>query len=441
VLFAVLLFCLQFVAGRLIMSRYDFNQVRLMDDYMRTSSRSSVPKIVYIGDSTLICGDMFDNDRRTLVRLLEDTFNCKILDIHGGAFDSEVFYCFCDYIVRRGYRPAMVIMPINMNSFSVWWDENPGYRFGELKYKLNNPVLSSFITPLSIFKYNFSGTDYGKYMEKPVYLGGKYIGRIRDFEMTYYKKPTPGNLRVNAIEYYLNPIGKDHRKIRAIIKTARLMRMNSIPFLFYITPTNCMRGEKYVPGRFNSILAKNVNVIKTALHEENIPVLDLYSDLSEYAFVNEKVMSAHLNEIGRRYVAVKIAGYLRNFFKSKKEISYCRDKHLKDLKDMEDLRDKTYNVFNENDAGKRIIALTIIGNKLLQDKNYKLAARVYKIILSYDNSIADIHYNLAIASYYAGDIPGSEREFRKTLKYAPDNKSAKLGIKQTQSALKAGKAR
>ena len=109
--------------------------------------------IVFFCDSTNFVYSMQDTDQRTISQMLQGLISEReILTIDHGAFSMDIYLAFCNYIIRSGNKPNVVIISVNMRSFSPAFDQRPNWQFEEERFFLNYPLLRPFFKPLAVFK-------------------------------------------------------------------------------------------------------------------------------------------------------------------------------------------------------------------------------------------------------------------------------------------------
>jgi len=133
-LFSVALAALQFLTAIAFPAGIPPEIVRL-DAYL--DSRTN---IIYLGDSTLSLPAGQVTTGEILQEMLPD---CSVGEIAHPAYNLDLYLHYVRYIVRSAHPPDIVIVPINMRSFSPEWDKRPGYQFEEEKKALAfGPFLS-----------------------------------------------------------------------------------------------------------------------------------------------------------------------------------------------------------------------------------------------------------------------------------------------------------
>lgn len=271
--------------------------------------------IIYFGDSAISNYDNKDLDKRSITQMLQGMLpNRSIASIDSAAYKADIFLDLSKYMLKQKYYPKTVIIPINIRSFSLSWDKNPGWQFENEKAILKNKLLFMFFKTIEVFNKNnkLDEIAQSEFENTEVFNGEKAVGKVKDFEKHEFRHYSEENMKNSILYYYMFPLKKEHRGIKSLEEIAKILLENNIKPVFYITPIDYETGERYFPGEFSERLKNNVDMIKFVFEENNFEVLDFSMDLKNYFFAWEKYPNEHLNERGRKYIAEKIAGIIRD---------------------------------------------------------------------------------------------------------------------------------
>ncbi|MFA5143718.1 MAG: hypothetical protein WC522_06095 [Candidatus Omnitrophota bacterium] len=269
--------------------------------------------VIYFGDSTISNSAKDDSDKRSIVSMLQDQLpQLKICCIQGSSYNMDVYLSFCRYILKQKYRPKVLIIPINMRSFSPEWDMRPEYQFEKLKVFLDGSIfLKILYRPLSVLKCNLYGVRQDQFKNTPVFNGDMPVGRVKDFEQSIYggcKDYSAAGARKVFLYLYMYSLKERHRKIQSMLGIAKIMKQSGTKVIFYITPIDYETGEKYLPAQFLKRLDSNTRLIASLLSIEGVDLLDISKGLGAASFNYPfPCISEHMNESGRRYVAQRLA--------------------------------------------------------------------------------------------------------------------------------------
>ncbi len=298
-------------------------EVLLVDEYI-----TDEVDIIYFGDSTV----SYPVGEVTTAEILQEMLpNYTIGEVSHPAYSMDVYLRYAKYLVHSGYRPRAVIIPVNMRSFSPEWDLRPGYQFEKESRILTYGLFLSriFLRPLEILGALAPEISQDTFLNATVYNGDTPVGTVADFEELggsasseraggggfVYHDALPSEddaeaLQKTLIYYYMHGLKENHRKLQAMLETAELLTENDIDVIFYITPINYERGEKYLSSTFSERFVENTDLVKSLLTEDRLPnlsVLNFVFGLEAYAFVDME----HLRETGKTYVAEQLAAALQ----------------------------------------------------------------------------------------------------------------------------------
>lgn len=298
ILFFLIVGVLQFLVDSFAPGMSFDNLVRL-DKFLKKS-----PDILIFGDSTNWYTAEDDKDKRSISMMLKKMIpQYSIASITHPAYHPDVYAAFCQYIVRQKNQPRVIVVPINMRCFSPEWDMNPHYQFVKEKIILEGGLRRIFYKPLRLLNI-LKEVTRKEYLETPVYDGNRKVGQIKHIR----------GLNGQFLLKYMYSLDERHRKVKSLLKIARLLSKNNIEVIFYLTPIDYQEGEKYFPGRFKKQLTHNTGFLVSLLSKEG--VLDLSMDLTSdyFAWKKKGSVNEHLNQAGRQYVAEKLAKALRALY-------------------------------------------------------------------------------------------------------------------------------
>lgn len=299
---AVIIFVLQTSIGK-----YDI-EFRELEQWEQYAGEKT--EILYLGDCTDYSPAKKEKDKRAISQMLMDTNpHRRIKSITHPAYQLDIYLEFCRYIVKQGHRPQVIIIPINLRSFSPQWDRMPHYQFELEKIILRGGIgsrlLYAFYQPLSIFHYDFRRITREEYFNTSVFDGERQVGKIKDFVTVGPGENLEKIIRKKLLLSYMYGLEESHRKVKSMLEIARLLSAHHIRLIFYFTPIDIETGERYFPGRFARQIKRNVDLIDKLLAGQGVRVLDLSRGLGSDSFSCRHWVSPseRLREKGRLYVA------------------------------------------------------------------------------------------------------------------------------------------
>lgn len=274
--------------------------------------------ILYFGDSTL----WHPTGTQTTASMLQELLPARrVSELSHAAYGMDIYQSYINYMLRQDVRPALVIIPINMRSFSPEWDRRPGYQFTREKRVLamGIPLTRLFGRPLGLFGGYDPVITQNEFLHSTVYAGDVPIGAVQDFEgsvgaspldegggeqFVYYQDlPDEADYQRLLTYYYMEQVSPAHRKLQAMLDIAQALRAAQIEIIFYVTPVNVELGDVYIGESFRQQFAANVAVVKDELATQGVALIDLSFDLAAYFFSDTE----HLRQPGKRYIAETLA--------------------------------------------------------------------------------------------------------------------------------------
>jgi hypothetical protein len=273
---------------------------------------------LYFGDSTV----WYPRGTQTTPAILQEYLTDRTVgEVSHAAYGLDLYLHYVQALVRysAGHddHPELVIIPINMHSFSPEWDQRPEYQFTLEKRILDLGVTWSRLLgrPLTVFGGYDSPITSETFLNTDIYSDTTVVGKVADFEaalgnarleekenarFVYYQTlPEEGLLENVVIYYYMTPLTAEHRKVQAMLSIAELLQAADIELLYYITPVDAEVGDVYLGESFRRRFDANKAVILDLLAERNVPVLDLSYDLEPFYFSDTE----HLQQEGKQYIA------------------------------------------------------------------------------------------------------------------------------------------
>jgi hypothetical protein len=280
--------------------------------------------ILIMGDSVMERIAKGDTDCRPLKKMIPDFLEktrIRAVVVSFSAYTIEMYYLFFLVLKCCSHRPRVIVMPINLRSFSPQWDPNPTYQsysqireiaaFLTAQGKVGLGE-SSLVVKKNILAYLFRRVNYPGLPFTRIY---QFIGRI----FSKQKSSADDTLRRKLIfvYHYLFTISSSHRKIeylhRAIDEAASL----GIRVFFYIVPINYQGGITSLGERFAESIRGDIEIVKNAIAATGSK--NSFNDYSQLLTV-EKFFSPfeaaeHLNQSGRLTLAEKLSEDIAAFYR------------------------------------------------------------------------------------------------------------------------------
>lgn len=264
---------------------------------------SEKPSLIFFGDSTINFVHPKDKSIQSTTEMLVSKLpNQKIIAIRHDAYDLRVYNAYINHLVKTKTIKYLVV-PINLRSFGYNWETTIPYQFTELR-----TYLYTYRTPFYTFipfLENLKFFDLFKYPVSQAYYDKSVKAEIKQLESENLKDR---RLKELIILDYMYLLKKDNYKLKQISEIIdRTNQTNIIP-IFYITPIDYQYAGVINP-RFVEYSSRNIELIKTTLAHKKSCLLDLSYSLktSDFAWQPSGLVNEHLNEIGREFIASRLA--------------------------------------------------------------------------------------------------------------------------------------
>lgn len=286
---------------------------------MNYDSRKKAPQILYLGDSVLERVSWSDKDKRTLDRMVAAHLpdGKRLLCISHSAYHLKVYFHFLQILKCTCQKPELVILPVNMRSFSPQWDWNLAWQFDEeihiLKNYIKTPEMEIPVLGTSVDSIPLTEAEKMREVKYPF----TELRRFGEFHDLIKSTPSTEDEKRDRkkqiyIFHYLHALSSNHPKLQALSMIVNLLRELSIDLLVYITPINYQGGIRFVGDEFCKTLRENTRVLRDLMsqfiEQETVRFLDLSETLSSQYFFHADEATEHLNQDGRTQLAKIIAG-------------------------------------------------------------------------------------------------------------------------------------
>ncbi len=298
------------------------------------------PDILYLGDSTVLRASHEDEDKRSTADMLTEHLNGKahVLELSHGAYQMEIFYHLLSIFKVTRHCPHIIILPINMRSFSPQWYQRPSWKFrAEIELLVN--YYSCHGLKMHYRKHKYKDGYEQIPVEFPL-SDIRTIGKFEELRLSKNNSKAFQKIRKKElfIYFYLYPIYEGHPLLVKLRETIRLVRTLDSKIIFYITPINIAAALKHVGQEFDRYFSENLKTVKDAFFREKGHILTneeitskaLISESSicldysrvlesDYFFHIESI-DDHLNQKGRGFISRGVGTVALNLLEKDKSI-------------------------------------------------------------------------------------------------------------------------
>lgn len=291
---------------------YKSAEITLLNNYLDGKTN-----ILFFGDSSIRhLSQQTGIGGLNLAEMISEKIGQNIGNVSYPGYHLDIYAAQMDYIVRSFNKPKIVIIPLQLRSFSPEWDMRPVNQFEKTTFLLTDStnLVSYFYKPLAIFRaIETNSVPYETFLQTPVNYGSVELGKVKDFEaVNKNKSPTPENIKNDFIYKYMQDLNTNHRKLESLKKLIELGKKHEIKIMFYISPIDYETGTKIIGSDFQKITESNSEIICSFINQFELPCLNTAFILNSEYFDYPSYPNEHLNELGRKILAEKITNF---FFK------------------------------------------------------------------------------------------------------------------------------
>ncbi|MDD2365360.1 MAG: hypothetical protein PHN84_04280 [Desulfuromonadaceae bacterium] len=221
---------------------------------------------------------------------------------------------------KTKYKPKLVIIPINLRSFTGSSIRRPALNFPlrqiYIRYRSKGVFEWADYLKFRFLGYEDTLTDYWK--DQQVIYDGKELGTHRSIQEqsripesfdynpereTLYAK----QLGIKFRYHYMAVLAEDDAMFGYISDTINVLNKMKIPVLCYITPVNYIDGKKYVGDDFVRRIDKNLATVQYFMKKRQINIINLSKQLQPSEFIDKRDVYEHYTFVGRSLIAESLA--------------------------------------------------------------------------------------------------------------------------------------
>ena len=283
--------------------------------------------VLFFGDSSVLLSGSRDENKAGIDLLFQAKTGLSVCSVASPGYSAVLYSEYVRLLGKTRYQPRLVIIPINLRSFTGSSVRRPA---------LNFPLRQIYIRFRSTgrleladyLRYRFLGLEERlteDWKGQQVVYDGQHLGTHRSIQdecripeildYTPEREPLYASQLGKKFRYhYMAPVDKDDAMLSYLDETIRYLKERSIPVLFYLTPINFRDGRKYAGEAFTVRNEKNIAAIREFMNTRNVALLDLATALDASYFVDKRDVYEHLNFKGRDFVADSVAQTVRTLF-------------------------------------------------------------------------------------------------------------------------------
>ena len=254
--------------------------------------------ILLTGDSVITAKTKEDSDGRTLFSMLEERLAFPVKDISNSAYDQRVFHSQLVALKSGNKTPKLVLVAINLRSFSPKWETNP------------------YIQRKAVINFNHFPYDSALYRAWKIIDPDKESASVQEewdrktSEEPEASAPIAQGFR-DAYCYTLD----DSLGLEQLTKSLKIREGLPFEVVFYLTPINFQMAKENLPSSDLKKLEQNLEQLRQLLNNSGVVWEDYSKSLGPEHFYHSPLQpDEHLRASGRIWLAEKLEGLASETF-------------------------------------------------------------------------------------------------------------------------------
>jgi len=282
------------------------------------------PKILLLGDSVARRVAIDDACRTPLDEMVAAAAPVGVCRISASAFHSQVYCLLCSCLQRLPYRPDVVVVPVNLRSFSPAWDLHPEYQF-----LWETAVLDAYAQgrACTLSPPEVTAVAHAIFRAAAIHFADGTVRTHGDFLDCIAAKPPQSDAqawaeRLKAVFtlHYMHPLRSEHRKLRYFGTMIKTLRRLGIACAMYISPINHRAGIRFAGPSFEAQVRRNIACVSQFMTAYGVQtpalggdasLVDLAFAFGEEAFFTPYNATEHLRHEARRSLALTLVDLAR----------------------------------------------------------------------------------------------------------------------------------
>jgi hypothetical protein len=283
--------------------------------------------VLYFGDSSIRFFGSQDKNTAGIDLLFQDKTGLSVCTIASPGYSAVLYSAYVRLLDKTRYQPRLVIIPINLRSFSGSSVRRPALNFPlrqiYIHYRTTGQLeLADYI------RYRYLGLEdrlTANWKNQQVIYDGQSLGTHRSIQddaripelLDYAPEREHLYARQLGLKFryhYMAPVNFDDAMFGYLEEVIGYLKERNIPVLFYLTPINFRDGRKYAGEDFTVRTEKKIATIEKFMKERDVKILNLATSLDASYFVDKRDVYEHLNFKGRAFVAAAVAQSAQVFF-------------------------------------------------------------------------------------------------------------------------------
>lgn len=262
--------------------------------------------VVLFGDSVLERVSRHDEDRRTLGQMVTENLAPRsVLTLSRSAHNPDIYLPLLRVMAKMRHRPDSIIIPVNLRCFSPQWELSPDWTFDQEKAIITRYLRWRWASIKPVSNVHYDPEKHAEFDKRSVDYELSDFRSIGNFNNIIATEPSRERSAAIFTYHYTHRLSPLNRRLQNLKECSEIARSIARRVLIYVTPINIEAIERFVGMKAIRIVSDNVETVRGALDQANFT--SWAGCLSEREFFSEDLATEHLNEMGRREIANRIA--------------------------------------------------------------------------------------------------------------------------------------
>ena len=143
--------------------------------------------VLYLGDSTIERIAHQDDDRRAITEMLDAHLGGGVLGVSHSAYHPTMYKWLSRLFEVLPGKPRLVIIPVNLRSFSPVWEYHPEYQFTEEIERIDTYLRHGRLLPA--VEALPDKTPRHAFYKLPLVIADSGLERIADYKQVKHARP------------------------------------------------------------------------------------------------------------------------------------------------------------------------------------------------------------------------------------------------------------
>ena len=275
-----------------------------LEEYFFNSLKNKY-SIIFFGDSVLRANHLKEDNKSSIPDIMKKNTAYSILEIQGTAYNTVTYSYFAKTFNLYNHKTDIIIIPINLRSFSSSWLNVPEFQFEQecsfLSILIFKPDIKCIINHIKNLKPETVKQKHENFLDETITAKGFLEKTTRRFfksvgceidgkdlkceDKDHFEQVNDylqhgidifTAMKIMKLNYHYGEIISDNNKALLALENMLLL-LNKLDkkVLLYVTPHNFDAVSQYSGKQMTEIMKKNIKKISSKANYNNVTFLNL----------------------------------------------------------------------------------------------------------------------------------------------------------------------